>query len=97
MENLLITGEVLIVGLLLFINIKLKKIVMTQAELQAELVALKAQNEKAKGEIVGKIAALEAAIAIQGNTTPEVDAALADLKVSVQGTDDIVPDPAPVV
>jgi uncharacterized membrane-anchored protein YhcB (DUF1043 family) len=97
MQTLSITGEALIIGLLLFINIKLKKIVMTQAELQAELVALKAQNEKAKGEIVGKIAALEAAIANQGNTTPEVDAALADLKVSVQGTDDIVPDPAPVV
>lgn len=95
MENLLITGEALIVGLLLFLNIKLKKIVMTQAELQAELLALKAQNEKAKGEIIAKFAALEGALANQGNTTPEVDAALADLKVSVQGTDDIVPDEAP--
>lgn len=69
---------------------------MNQTELSQALIALKAQNEKAKGEIVGKFAALEAAIANQGNTTPEVDAALSDLKVSIQGTDDLVPDePAP--
>lgn len=69
---------------------------MTQEELLAELTALKAQNEKAKGEIVGKIATLEAAIAAGGSTSPEVDAALADLKGSIQGTDDLVPDaPAP--
>lgn len=95
MQTFLITGEALIVGLLLFINIKLKKIIMTQVSLQAELQALKAQNEKAKGEIVAKFAALEAALANQDNTTPETDAALADLKISIQGTDDIVPD-APV-
>lgn len=71
------------------------QIIMTQEELLGQLQALKAQNEKAKVEITGKIAALEGAIANQGNTTPEVDAALADLKQSIQGTDDIVPD-APV-
>lgn len=65
---------------------------MTQAELLAQLQALKSQNEKAKVEITGKIATLETAIANQGQTTPEVDAALADLKQSIQGTDDIVPD-----
>lgn len=68
---------------------------MTQEELLAELQALKAQNEKAKVEITGKIATLEAAIANQGNTSPEIDAALADLKTSIQGTDDIVPDAPP--
>lgn len=75
-----------------FITRQNKDIIMTQEELLGQLQALKAQNEKAKGEIVGKIAALEAAIANQGNTTPEVDAALADLKASIQATDDIVPD-----
>lgn len=65
----------------------------TQAELAQQLSEITAQNEKAKAEIVGKIADLEAAIANGGNTTPEVDAALASLKASVQSTDDIVPDP----
>lgn len=62
---------------------------MNQEELAAQLAALKEQNEKAKTEITGKISELEAA---PGQTSPEVDAALAALKASVQGTDDIVPD-----
>lgn len=74
---------------------KQRRIMSTQAELRAELESLTAQNEKAKGEILGKIADLEAAIENAGNTTPEVDAALTALKTSVQGTDDIVPDAAP--
>lgn len=72
-----------------------KAIIMTQAEELALLQALKVQNEKAKGEILAKIATLETAVANAGNTSPEVDAALADLKTSIQSTDDIVPDPAP--
>lgn len=66
---------------------------MTQAELAAELAAVKVQNDKARAEVLAKIQALEDAIANAGNTTPEVDAALADLKASVQTDDDIVPDP----
>lgn len=65
---------------------------MDQTQLAADLSALKDQTEKAKGEVLAKIAALESAIAAAGNTTPEVDAALAALKSSVQGVDDIVPD-----
>lgn len=70
-----------------------KAIIMTQAEELALLQAMKVQNEKAKAEILSKISALETAVANAGNTSPEVDSALADLKTSIQGTDDIVPDP----
>lgn len=76
-----------------FLNNKSNSIIMTQAEELAFLQALKVQNEKAKAEIVAKIAALQAAIDNAGTTTPEIDAALADLQTSIQGTDDIVPDP----
>lgn len=64
----------------------------TQAELAQELRDLKLQNDKARAEVLAKIQALEDALAAAGNTTPEVDAALADLKASVQTDDDIVPD-----
>jgi septation ring formation regulator EzrA len=70
----------------------LKEIIMDQTQLAAELVALKTQNDKARAEVLAKLATLEAAIAAAGNTTAEVDAALADLKASVQTDDDIVPD-----
>lgn len=88
-------GRRLILHKIDFLTRQNVNILMTQAELLAQLQALKSQNEKAKVEITGKIATLETAIANQGQTTPEVDAALADLKQSIQGTDDIVPD-APV-
>lgn len=65
---------------------------MNQAELTQALVDLKAQNEKARAEIVAKIAALEAAVAAGGTVSPEVEAALADLKASVQADDDLNPD-----
>lgn len=67
-------------------------IMATQAETLQELLDLKAQVDKANTEIVTKIAALEAAIVSASNTTPEVDAALAALKASIQVVDDIVPD-----
>jgi septal ring factor EnvC (AmiA/AmiB activator) len=70
----------------------LNSIFMNQAELAAQLQALKAQSDKSRGEIVAKFETLEAAIANQGQTTPEVDAALADLKSSIQTTDDLIPD-----
>lgn len=65
----------------------------TQAEVAQELRDIKAQNEKARAEVLAKIQTLEDAIATSGNSTPEVDEALADLKASVQVDDDIVPDP----
>lgn len=64
----------------------------TQEDHAAELRSLKEQNDKARAEVLAKIAALELAI---GQTTPEVDAALADLKASVQTDDDIVLDEVP--
>lgn len=66
---------------------------MNQAELAQALVDLKAQNEKARAEIVAKITTLEEAVAAAGTVTPEVEAALADLKTSVQADDDLT-DPA---
>jgi archaellum component FlaC len=71
---------------------QLKQIQMTQEQLVAELAALKEQNEKAKAEIVAKIATLEEAVIAAGNLTPAVEEALTSLKTSVQSTDDIVPD-----
>lgn len=73
----------------------LKRIIMNQAELAQSLNDLKTQADKAKAEIVKKVADLETAITNAGNSTPEVDAALANLKGSVQGLDDLNPDAAP--
>jgi len=70
----------------------LNQIHMDQVQLAQELAALQAQVDKANGEILQKIADLEAAIAAAGNVTPEVQAALDALKASVQSVDDIVPD-----
>lgn len=70
----------------------LKKIIMTQSELAAELKSAKDQNEKARAEILAKFTALEEAVANAGNTTPEVDTALAELKASIQTDDDLNPD-----
>lgn len=78
-------------------NLKLNKIMATQAELAQQLRDIKAQNEKSRTEILAKIAALEEALANAGSTTPEVDEALAELKASVQTDDDIVPDAEPPV
>jgi uncharacterized membrane protein YccC len=68
---------------------KLKTIMATQAELAQQLRDVTAQNEKARGEILAKISELETALANAGNTTPEVDEALAALKASVQTDDDL--------
>lgn len=69
-----------------------KVITMNQAELAQALTDASAQAEKAKAEIVAKVAALEAAIMAAGNTTPAVDAALAALNGQVQSLDDLNPD-----
>ena len=95
MQGLLIYISVVLTGIFIFIIIKFKQIMATQAELAQELRDLKAQNDKARQEVLDKIAALELALGNAGTTTPEVDAALADLKASIQTDDDIVPDPAP--
>lgn len=77
----------------------LNKISMNQQELADQLTALadqltalKEQSEKANAEIAAKLQTLENAIVEAGNVTPAVENALADLKSSVQKTDDFVPD-----
>jgi len=71
---------------------KLNTMALSHAELAQQLTDVATQVEKSKAEITTKIADLEAAIQNAGNTTQEVDNALAALKTAVQGVDDIVPD-----
>jgi hypothetical protein len=94
MEALDIIVILLMAILLLTINnhLKQKFIMATQAELAQQLRDITAQNEKSRTEILAKIADLETALANAGNTSPEVDEAVAALKASVQTDDDIVPD-----
>jgi hypothetical protein len=65
---------------------------MNQAELVAQLDALKAQVDKSKAEIVAKVADLEAELANAGQVSPEVEARLNALKSAVQAVDDLNPD-----
>lgn len=67
---------------------------MKVSEVQAALEAVSVQVDKAKQEIVDKIAALEAAIG-DADLPPEAAAALESLKAKVQEMDDIVPDAPP--
>ncbi len=66
----------------------LKHIIMTQAELATTLGDISTQFQKGIDEVV-------AAVANSGQTTPEVDAAVAKLRAAAQTLDDINPD-APV-
>lgn len=80
------------------INHKLGEIMATQAQLVEDLNAVSAQVAKIGTESTAtlqKVTDLEAAIANAGNTTPEVDAAMAALKAQVQVVDDLVKDAAP--
>ena len=70
----------------------LKLIKMEQSELAEQLTALQTQTEKAKAEIISKIADLEGALDAADDVTPEVQAAFDALKASVKGVDDIVAD-----
>lgn len=84
------------------INRKLDTIMATQAELAADLILLKAQTNKIFAEqgarfdaLTTRIAELEALIRGGGEVTPEVTAALAELKTALQSLDDTIPDAAP--
>lgn len=66
---------------------------MNQAELAQQLRAITEQNDKARQEVLDKISSLETALVNAGNMSSEVEAALAELKSSVQTDDDMVPDP----
>lgn len=74
---------------------RLDRIMTTQAELALQIAALTEQNERARAEVLAKIADMQAAIDAAANVDPAVLEAFDELKVSVQADDDIVPDPAP--
>lgn len=77
------------------LNRKLEAIMASQAEQAAALRALSAQLTKARAEIIRAVDRLALALANAGATTPEVDAATADLQAVVQTLDDLNPDEAP--
>jgi hypothetical protein len=77
------------------ILLMLEVILMNQVELARQLEELAAQNEKARAEIVARIAELEAALENAGTVSEEVTAALDALKASVQADDDMHPDAEP--
>ena len=87
------SAQVLLSGLLLeqiFRTGQMKGFVMGLVE---DIKALKEQLDKARGEIVAKIAGLEAAVnAAPLGPDPAVLEAVAELKASVQSLDDVVPD-----
>jgi len=66
-------------------------IMATQTELAEQLTEIKTNLTEAFGELSAKITALEEALANAGQTTPEVDAALADVKTIATTLKDIVP------
>lgn len=71
---------------------RLDRIVTTQTELAQQITDLTAQNEKARAEVLAKIADMQAALDAAGSVDPTVLEAFAALKASVQADDDIVPD-----
>lgn len=76
----------------------LKDIHMTNEETLAVVKAADEKVTKIAAEtrtLIGKVSDLTAALAAAGgNTTPAVDAALADLNTHLQALDDLVPDAA---
>jgi len=64
----------------------------TQAELAVQITELTAQNDKARDEVLAKLADLQAALDAAGAVDPAVLEAFSALKASVQTDDDIVPD-----
>ena len=72
-----------------------KEILMKLEELSATLLTLSNQLSKAKDEILGKIAALEAAVGNATDLPPDVVAAVEGVLSAAQALDDIVPDAPP--
>lgn len=67
----------------------------TQKELVEGLKALNAQVTKIASETSGlsqKVADLQTALDAAGGTTPEVDAAMSEVRASIQAVDDLVVD-----
>jgi hypothetical protein len=72
-----------------------RRIEMQLEELSAALLTVSNQMAKAKDEILGKIADLEAAVGNAGELPPEVVAAVEAVIGAAQQLDDIVPDAPP--
>lgn len=88
-------GPSLTERLLFLILIKLERIMVTQAELAADLSSLQQQVSKIGGEtqtLIAKVAALEEAINSGPAVTQEVQDALASLKDQVSVVDNLVAD-----
>lgn len=73
---------------------KTNQIMASQAQVAQQLTTLSTQLDKALTEIQTQIQALTDAVAAAGNSTPEVDAAIAALGVSAQKLDDLNADPS---
>lgn len=86
---ILVTAIITLLGVIT-INRKVNTIMATQAEHAAELVQVKADLVEAQAELLAKIQELSDAIANAGNTTPEVDAALAEVKALSTALKDVV-------
>lgn len=74
------------------------QIMATQAQTAQDIVAVTQQLQKIGNEsaaLLQKITDLEAALAGAGNSSPEVETAMAALKQQAQIVDDLVPDAAP--
>lgn len=79
----------LLVSVNIFLNQRQWRTLMAKiSDAVTELQALTEQVDRNRQEVLAKIATLEAAAG--NDTTPEFDAALADLKASVQTADDDV-------
>ena len=87
---------------LVSIETKQRRIMATQVEIEAGLVALTAQIGKVAAEQAGRFDTLTAAIAaleaqiVAGEATPGVVAALATAQAALTALDEVIPD-APVV
>jgi len=66
---------------------------MNQAELAQHLTERDDMLNHALAEILARIQELIAAVQAAGNTTPEVDAAIANLDTVSQALEDVVPGP----
>lgn len=80
-----------------FINLKiiinaLLRLESTMGAVADALAGVKDQLAKAKGEILAKLADLEAQLANAGKLDPADVAAIQDLKDAAQGLDDVVVD-----
>src|ERR1044071_9396933 len=71
---------------------KVKQIMATQQELATKLNSIGDELDKAFKEITDAVQALKDALANAGNSTPEVDAAVARLDTAAQALDNINPD-----